>query len=177
MEVGTYGIIAKEHPGGGTPLQGPTDRYTDVAADVQYQFIGEDHLFTALSTYIDERQKLEASVIDAFAQNASNNLKTFKLAGEYYYRRAIGGSLGFFNTSGSSDVLLYPQAVVVGSVVNNPNTRGYVGEINYLPWLNAKLQLQYVRYAKFNGLSNNYDGSGRNASGNDTLYLLGWINY
>ena len=34
--------------GHGTPLQGPTDKYKDAAADVQYQFIGEDHLFTVL---------------------------------------------------------------------------------------------------------------------------------
>lgn len=177
LELGTFGIIAKEHPGGGTPLQGPTDRYTDIAADVQYQFIGEDHLITVLSTYINERMKLDASVIDAFAQSASNNLKTFKLAGEYYYHRAVGGSLGFFNTTGSSDVILYPKAAVVGSLMNNPSSRGYIADVNYLPWLNTKLQLQYVRYTKFNGLSNNYDGSARNASNNDTMYLLGWINF
>lgn len=177
IEVGTYGIATKEHPGGGTPLQGAVDRYTDTAADLQYQFIGENHLFTVLSTYINEKQKLDASVIDAFAQNLSNTLKTFKLAGEYSYQRTIGGSLGFFDITGRTDALLYPQSAVGGSLANNPRSRGYLGEINYLPWLNTKLQLQYVRYAKFNGLSNNYDGAGRNASDNDALYLLGWINF
>lgn len=176
LEVGTYGIVAKQHPGGTTPLQGATDRYTDIAEDVQYQFIGENHLFTVLSTYISEMQKLDASV-NVFSQNASNTLKTFKLAGEYSYQRTIGGSLGFFNTSGSTDALLYPQAAVVGSAANSPGSRGYLGEIDYLPWLNTKLQLQYVRYTKFNGSSTDYDGTGRNASDNNTLYLLGWINF
>jgi hypothetical protein len=32
-------------------------------------------------------------------------------------------------------------------------------------------------YNKFNGGSTNYDGSGRNAKDNNTLYLLGWINF
>jgi hypothetical protein len=30
-------------------------------------------------------------------------------------------------------------------------------------------------YSKFNGASNNYDGFGRNASDNNTFYLLGWL--
>jgi hypothetical protein len=30
-------------------------------------------------------------------------------------------------------------------------------------------------YTKFNGARNNYDGSGRNASDNNTLYLLAWL--
>lgn len=177
LEIGTYGIAAKEHPGSGTPLQGAIDRFTDIAADLQYQFIGENHLFTVLSTYINEKQKLDASIADAFSQNGNNTLKTFKLAGEYSYQRTIGGSLGFFNTTGSTDLLLYPQAAVVGSLANNPESRGYLGEINYLPWLNVKLQLQYVRYTKFNGASTNYDGTGRSAADNDTVYVLGWINY
>jgi hypothetical protein len=177
LEVGTYGIVAKVHPGNGMPLQGPTDQFTDTALDAQYQFIGEDHLFTVLSTYIHEKQKLDASFANAFAQNSSNTLKTFKLAGEYYYQRKIGGALGYFDITGSTDTLLYAPAPVGGSATGNPGSSGYTAEFDYLPWLNTKLQLQYVRYNKFNGLSTNYDGSGRNASDNDTLYLLGWVNF
>ena len=65
--------------------------------------------------------------------------------------------------------------VTVDVVTIAPDVSGYVAEVNYLPWLNTKLQLQYVRYSKFNGASNNYDGFGRNASDNDTLYLVGWL--
>jgi hypothetical protein len=67
--------------------------------------------------------------------------------------------------------------VVVGSLTNNPGSRGEIAELNFLPWLNTKLQLQYTRYDRFNGGTTNYDGAGRNASDNDTLYLLGWINF
>ncbi len=177
VEVGAYGMQVKEHPGNGAPLQGPVDQYTDAALDAEYQFIGENHLFTVLSTYIHEKQKFDASVADGFTQNSADSLKTFKLAGEYTYRRTIGGSLGFFNITGGTDALLYAQSPVGGSLANNPDSRGYIGEINYLPWLNTKLQLQYVRYTKFNGLSNDYDGAGRSAADNDTVYLLAWVNF
>lgn len=176
ISLGTYGIIARMHPGNGTPLQGPTDEYKDTAVDFQYQFIGEDHLFTVLSNYIDEKQTLDASV-NVFSANARNDLKSFKIVGEYSYQRMIGGSLGYFNTTGSVDPMLYAQADVGGSLNNSPNSSGTVMEINYLPWLNTKLQLQYVRFDKFNGSSTNYDGAGRNAADNDTLYLLAWLNF
>jgi hypothetical protein len=177
VSVGTYGIQTKVHPGNGTALQGPTDDYKDIAMDGQYQFIGEDHLATVLATYIHEKQSLNASVFDQFAANASDTLKTYKLTGEYSYQRHIGGSLGYFSTTGSTDTLLYAAAPVVGSATNSPNTKGYITEVNYLPWLNVKLQLQYVGYQKFNGLKTNYDGTGRNASDNNTLYGLAWVNF
>ncbi len=191
LMVGTYGIDAKMHPGAGTALQGPTDEYLDVAGDVQYQYIGEDHLFTLMSTYIDEKQTLDASaVVDGFASNSHNTLKTLKIVGEYYYQRMIGGSVGYFNTTGTQDALLYPAAAVSGSYANSPDSRGEVFELNYLPWLNTKMQLQYVHYDKFNGGTSNYDVgpspyaygttgyvAGRSASDNDTLYLLAWLNF
>ena len=132
---------------------------------------------TVLATYIHESQTLNASLIDQFAANATNTLKTFKLTGEYSFHRKIGGSLGYFSTTGSSDTILYAAAPVVGSANSNPNSNGYIAEVNYLPWLNVKLQLQYVGYEKFDGLKTNYDGTGRNASDNNTLYALVWLNY
>jgi hypothetical protein len=177
LSIGAYGMDLKVHPGNGTPLQGATDRYKDAAADVQYQFIGDNHLATVLATYIHESQALDASVVDQFAANASNNLKTMKLTGEYSFKRKIGGSLGYFSTTGTADTILYAAAPVVGSANNSPNSNGYIAEVNYLPWLNVRLQMQYVGYEKFNGLKVNYDGTGRSASDNDTLYLLVWLAY
>ena len=177
LEVGTYGLMAHDQPGNGKPLSGSTDKFRDAALDAQYQFIGEDHLFTALATYIDEHQTLGASVADGLAANVDNDLKTIKLTGEYYYKRKIGGSLGYFSTTGSSDPLLYPAAAVTGSANFSPDTTGYVAEVNYLPWLNVKLQLQHTGYSKFNGGKTSYDGAGRAASDNDTTYLLVWLNY
>jgi len=39
------------------------------------------------------------------------------------------------------------------------------------------LQLQYVGYQQFNGQKTNYAGSGRDASANNTLYALVWLNF
>jgi hypothetical protein len=175
LEIGAFGLDASAHPGAGTPLQGPTDKYKDAAADLQYQFIGEDHFFTFLGTYIHESQTLDASVLDGFAANDKNKLNTVKLTGEYYYKRMIGGTVSYFSTTGGSDALLYTPAPVVGSANSSPDSNGYILELDYLPWLNTKLQTQYIGYQKFNGGTTNYDGSGRSASNNNTFYMLVWI--
>jgi len=185
--VGTYGIIAHEHPGGpaGT-INGETNKYTDVAVDTQYQYITDDHILSVLSTYIHENQQLNASSEFGLSQNTYDTLGTFKLATNYYYRRKVGGAVSFFNTIGKGDNLLYPAGVAVtGSSAGSPNSRGFIFEANYLPFLNVKLQLQYVKYLRFNGTTTNYDGAtvaangvqGRNAADNNTLYLLAWFNF
>jgi hypothetical protein len=178
--IGTYGLETSILPGSGHPLNGPTDHFTDVAADAQYQFIGDDHLVTFLATYIHENQHLDASASEAYgaAANATNSLRTIKAALEYSYRRTIGGSVGFFDTSGSADALVYPNdGSVNGSVAGSPDSRGYILELDYLPFLNTKLSLQYVGYSTFNGGGTDYAGIGRAASDNNTLYVLCWINF
>jgi hypothetical protein len=176
--IGTYGAVANIQPGNGLALRGAADRFTDVAADAQYQYIGEQHLLTVMGTYIHETQRLDSSFANGLAANPGDDLRTFKASVEYSYQRMIGGALGVFTTTGSSDSLLYPNtADPSGSANGNPASRGYIAEVNYLPWLNTKLQLQYVGYSKFNGASTDYAGIGRNASGNNTAYLLVWLNF
>ena len=45
----------------------------------------------------------------------------------------------------------------------------------FLPWLNLRIGLQYAGYTCFNGSSGNYDGFGRDASDNDTLFGFVWV--
>jgi len=185
VEIGAFGLNSTVHPGNtngiNAALAGPTNKYKDTAADIQYQFIGEDHLFTFLGTYIHENQKLDATYFNQLSSNNSNTLNTTKLTAGYYYQRRIGGSIGYFDITGSSDPLLYAPAPVTGSANGKPDSSGYILEVNYLPWLNTKLQAQYVGYQKFNGQNGNnpggYDGSGRTAANNNTLYLLAWLNF
>jgi len=164
------------------PLRGPLNRFKDIAQDIQYQFLGEADLVTLEATRIHEKMSLDASFAAAASANPSNTLTTSRVWATYYHRRRIGGTLGYFSTTGSVDSALYPAAAAgsagtVTSANGAPDTRGWIGEINYLPWLNTKLTLQYTKYTKFNGGSGNYDGVGRNASDNDTLYLLLWFSY
>ena len=101
-------------------------------------------------------------------------MKTLKLTGEYYYKRKIGGSIGYFNTTGSSDPLLYAAAALTGSANFSPDTTGYIAEVNYLPWLNVKLQLQYTGYSKFNGGKTDYDGGRVGAASATTTPPIYW---
>jgi len=43
------------------------------------------------------------------------------------------------------------------------------------PFANARVGLQYTVYTKYDGATTNYDGTGRNASDNNTLYLFLWL--
>ncbi len=48
--------------------------------------------------------------------------------------------------------------------------------MNYVPWYNTKFSVQYTYYNKFNGDANNYDGSGRHATDNNTLMVMAsWL--
>jgi hypothetical protein len=189
IEAGLYGLDVKLLPGaaGGTPspLQSPYNRFKDVAEDFQYQFVSDEHQLTVAGTRIHESMNLAASFA-AGASNPSNTLTTLRAWTTYYYRRSIGGTLAYFSTTGSSDSGLYPapapnaDGVITGVVTSgnaSPTTRGWMAEVNYLPWLNVKLSAQYTAYTKFNGGSSNYDGAGRAASANNTLYLLLWFAY
>jgi hypothetical protein len=178
-EVGTFGMAASLVP---QRLTGSgTDHLTDVGVDTQYQFLGARDSFSVQARYIFENQNLSASQALGLSANGHNHLRSFNLKGSYFYEQTVGFTVGYFNLQGTGDPLLY-GAVAAG---NKPNTNGYTLELDYIPfnyggpswwpWLNMKLGLQYVHYNKFNGASVNYDGAGRNASANDTLFAFTWF--
>ena len=175
--IGAFGMDVNLYPGKGLPLGGLANKYRDIALDTQYQFIGDESIYSVQAVYIHQKQTPDASVAAGTAANSSNTLKTMRIAGSYYYQRKYGGGLGYFSTTGSSDALLYPKAAVFGSANGSPDSKGWIAELNYIPWQNVKVALQYTAYNRFNGGGNNYDGLGRNASDNNTVYLLGWLNF
>src|SRR5579871_2048133 len=65
LEVGVYGIDLKVLPGSAsgspTPLNGPFNQFNDVAEDLQYQFVGDQHLFSVEATHIHESMTLNAA--------------------------------------------------------------------------------------------------------------------
>jgi len=176
LEVGTYGLAADIYPSGLT--SGPTDRFTDYAFDGQYQFISGKHLFTAQGTWIHEKQDWDASFPLGNTANSSDNLETWKINLSYHYRAdfgTLGGTVAFFSTTGDSDPGLYAPEALTGSSTGSPDSNGLILQAAYLPMENLKIVAQYVLYDKFNGASTNYDGSGRDASDNNTFYLLFWM--
>jgi hypothetical protein len=181
IAVGTYGMITNVFPNDqyGNPITaGPSDKYTDVAIDAQYQYITNKNIFTATTTWIHEKQDWDASFPLGITANSSDHLNTFKLSGSYYYRSAygtFGGTVAYLRTYGDADQELYAPGPIYGSATHNPDTEASIFELNYTYQDQYKFALQYTAYDKFNGGSTNYDGSGRDASDNDTLYLLAWL--
>jgi len=172
VELGTYGLSSRLYP---TGVTGPTNRFSDVAADLQYERVVGGGNFVLHATYIHERQTLDATFGAGGSANAANTLNTMRADAALLTASRLGGSLGFFAISGDADTLLYAPAPVFGSVTGKPNSGGVVAEVQYMPWINTRFSLQYVAYQKFNGSSSNYDGAGRSASDNNTLYLLAWL--
>ena len=166
FEIGTYGMATNLYPAGVT---GTTDDYTDFAFDLQYEYQFAKGQFTLHSTYINEKQNLNSSFATGDSQNSSNTLNKFDLDASLFLHPGVNFTLGYLNYSGSADNVLY------GYRVDKPNSNGLRAQIDYLPWENAKISVQYTAYGKFNGSSTNYDGSNRNASDNNTLYLQLWF--
>ena len=187
LEAGLYGAEFRLFPGAGAPLSGPLNKFNDVAEDIQYQYVTDAHQVTVAGTHIHESQTLDASFANGGSANPKNNLSTTRVWATYYYRRKIGGTVAYFNTTGSTDAALYPSTVspepaggqpgVIVSANGSPDTSGWIAEVNYVPWLNVKISAQYTFYNKFNGAGSNYDGLGRSASDNNALYLLLWFAY
>ena len=173
--IGTYGIDARRFPDSLDPT-GPTDRFFDAAIDAQYQYLTDRHRFSVQATWIREKQSLDASFASGAATNPSNVLKALKGKLTYYFDRQYGATLGYFRTTGTADDALYNTGdPVTGSANGSPNTSGYVFEVDWLPRRDMRLAAQYTTYRKFNGASTDYDGFGRNAGDNDTLFLLAWL--
>jgi hypothetical protein len=190
LSFGTYGISAQVHPSG-IGESGPRNTFTDIALDGQYQYITDRHIFSATTTWIHENQKYNNR---GLSDHKKDWLDTVRLNGSYFFKRKIGGTAQLFSTSGSRDFTLYcspstyatapspacpgadtgTPSQLLGSANGNPTTQGATVEIDYLPWLNTKIGLQYTAFSKFNGRQHNYDGFGRNASENNLLYVYIW---
>jgi hypothetical protein len=184
LSLGTYGLYARGNPGWDS--SGGDDYYTDLGFDATYQYIGsKEHIFGLNTTYIHENQNLSASYKLGNSEHRNDNLNTFNANIFYTYLQTYKGTLGYFNTTGSQDTGLYQPGPVSGSANGKPNSSGWIMELDYTPfgkpgswlapWANARFSLQYVIYNKFNGRNSNYDGDGRNADDNNTLYLLAWF--
>ncbi len=172
LEIGTYGLHVASFP---NTIGGTEDRYTDAAADAQYErHLGSDTL-TLHTTYIHESSNLAATYAAGNAALAQHKLHTFKLDGIYHFGNRYNAGGGAFATNGTADPTLYPTGAVNGSNNGSPQSTGYLLHFGYWPVQNIELEAYYLGFTKFNGASTNYDGAGRNASDNNTVYLNFWL--
>jgi hypothetical protein len=122
------------------------------------------------------------------------NLLRAKLT--YVYQAKYGGSIGLFNLTGSTNTAnqtsgLSPDTLSVtsdstaaapsqrvgGNLSGNPATRGMTLEAFWTPIQYIRIGAQYTAYNRFNGASTNYDGFGRNARDNNSLFVYLWAAY
>jgi hypothetical protein len=179
LEFGTFGMSMAVDPHRITTAG--TDRAVDLGIDTEYQYLSDRHSLSVMASYIHEHTSLEASRSLGFSSNSSDNLHTFNAKGTYTYDQTYSANLGYFQTGGSRDQTLYGEA---GAVNGSPESSGWTGEVDYYPFnrggpkfwreLGLKFGLQYTLYTRFDGAVSNYDGVGRGAADNNSLFLYTW---
>ena len=168
-EFGTYGMHVRNSAFSGP---GPEDEYTDFAVDTQIdRTLFRTDVLSFRGTFIHENSDLLASFAAGAAGQGSHHLNTVLANAEYHYGNRYTGTFGVFDTGGTVDPVLYAPNPVSGSANGNPRGAGVIANLSYWPWQNLQLAAQYTAYTRFNGASTNYDGSGRSASANNTIYL------
>lgn len=179
LAVGLVGMTAEVEPGGDSSAG--TDRYTDIGADTSYQWNTGAHIVTANLSFIHEQQDLDASHTLGNASSTSNSLNTVRANAGWVYQQTYSLSGGPFFINGDSDNLVYAD-----SRTGSPDSQGYILQAEYIPfgkgdpmnsWTNLRFGLQYTYYSKFDGSSDDYDGSGRSAQDNNTLYAFAWLSF
>jgi hypothetical protein len=173
IEIGAYGMHVKSSP---MAVTGLMDSYTDWGVDFQYnrtipQF--KNDVVTFRGTYIRENSALAATLAAGGAAQSAHHLNTVEFQGEYHFGTRVSATAGLFGITGTADPLLFPQAAVSGSLTGSPASRGYILNLSWWVYQNVDLGVQYTGYTSFNGAGTNYDGVGRNASDNNSVYLLG----
>ena len=169
-EVGGYGMHMASTPGA---IVGLEDYYTDWGVDFQVdRTVFRKDVLSLRGTYIRENSTLTATYAAMGAQVSSHHLDTVFANAEYHFGNRLSGTFGWFDTGGTADPLLYTQGAVSGSANGSPLGAGYIANFSFFPMQNIQFGAQYTGYTRFNGASMNYDGAGRDASGNNTWYLL-----
>ena len=174
LEVGAYGIHMKSTPGAITGLE---NSYTDWGPDIQYdRTLGKDVL-SLRGTYVRQNSALVASAsppspANPTAEPGPHHLNASNANVEYHLGNRYSGTFGWFMTDGTTDILLYPQNALTGSANGSPRSAGFMANVSYWPIQNLDLAVQYTDYTRFNGAAINYDGAGRSASDNNTVYIL-----
>jgi hypothetical protein len=163
VELGTFGMAANLYSNG---ISGEMNKFTDLAFDFQFERRLAIGAFTVHTSFINETEVRDTSA----TESVKLNFNSFKIDGNLYLKNGLGATLGYFNTTGSADEN-------VASLNNKPDSNGFIAQLEYLPWFNTKFALQYVAYNKFDGSKTNYDGNGRSAPNNNSLYLLVWLNF
>lgn len=179
FSLGTFGMQANVFPERDKSFG--RDTITDLGVDANYQYLANpEHIFEFKTSYIREDQKNRSSQNLGLTENNKNHLNSFRTNASYTWNQTVTLGFGYNKLTGSVDPLLY-----AANTAARPNSEYFTTELAYVPfgktaggyssWTNLRFALQYTGYTKFNGSSNNYDGTFRDAGHNNTLLLNGWL--
>jgi hypothetical protein len=203
LMVGTSGMLARVYD---DPLDtsdsATVHKFTDVGVDAQYQYLLDPHAVTAQLAYMRNHVRYSAaSLADPAAPfldstgaatlpdiNAADTNHVLRAKFSYVYQAKYGGALGFFNLTGTTNTASQTAGYdatgtltradgAASNLSGNPATRGATLEAFWMPIQYLRIGAQYTAYSRFNGASTNYDGFGRNARDNNTLFLYTWLAY
>ncbi len=202
LMVGTSGMVADAYDDPlDTSSASTVHRFRDLGFDAQYQYLLDPHSVTAQFAYMRNHTRYSAAQAGADAAfyqpggsvllapgNASDTNRTLRAKLTYVYQAKYGGSVGAFRLTGSRNTANQSAGYDVGGVLTrtdgvgsnlsgNPGTEGWTLEAFWTPMQYMRLGAQYTAYGRFNGATHNYDGFGRNARDNNTLFLYTWVAY
>ena len=177
FEFGTYGLetpLRNPTTPAGNAINGslqhtPTDRFLDIGLDSQYQYIDDIWTLTVDGRWTHENQDLNASYMAGFANNPHDSIEFESLLATFYWHRKFGATVNFTHLSGKTDGTYF------GTPSGRPNSTSGVYELDYMPWLNVRVGLQYTAYYQFDGATINYNGVGRDARNNNVIYGYLWF--
>jgi hypothetical protein len=207
LMVGTAGMVSRVMADPTDPSSLDRYRDMSIDAQYQYlldpqavtvQFV----MARRHHTYPDGAAGVASEFVDAAgaALATSNNADTsnlVRLKASYAYQAKYGGSLALFNQTGTTNTANQssgfdpttlsitssdPAATVLstrvgGNLSGNPGMTGRTYEAFYIPLQNIRIGAQYTAYSRFNGAKTNYDGFGRDAKDNNSLFLYVWAAY
>jgi hypothetical protein len=171
LEIGSYGMHVRSTP---QAITGPENTYTDFAFDSQFERVipkFRNNLVTLHGTFIRENSNLTADFNNGSASLVEHHLDTFRVDGIYHFGYRYVPSFGYFVTTGTTDPLMFAPSPISGSQTGDPRSEGFLANLTYWPIQNVRLVAQYTHYTEFNGGRTNYDGAGRNAGDNSSMYF------
>lgn len=211
LMVGTSGMVAHVYDtGSDTSDSNNLGRFKNLGVDAQYQYILDPHTITAQLAYMRQTEDYSPNTLAGASPyfladgvtpvapfNSSDTTHTFRAKLSYVYQAKYGGSVAFFNLTGTTNTLNQTSGYdsngqitstdpsgtgitstrVNGNLTGDPATRGFTYEAFWTPVQYVRVGAQYTAYSKYNGASDNYDGFGRNARDNNTFFLYVWGAY
>lgn len=189
FEAGVFALKAALYPGRDRS-SGSTDHFTDLGVDVSWIKPLKSDTLTFNGRYTHEKQSLDATCALGMATGeidpvplsdcADGTLNELHGDVSYYWHDTIGATVGAFDLSGSTNPIIYGD-----NRAFKPNSSGFQLQVDGTPFgrgksplgsrFNVRVGVQYTAYTKFDGASHNFDGTGRNASDNNTLRVFTWV--